>query len=545
MQRNWGPLVILPALPIGFGLVAVTALAAVAARRTSMPPSILLVLVGLGLGFVPGMPRIDLRPDLVLSLLLPPLLYSSGVGMSWRGFKSNLRPILLLAVGCVLFTALVVAELAHLLLGLPWAVGFVLGAVVSPPDAVAPMAIAKRFALPNHILVILEGEGLVNDATALILFSFAVTAVLEGGGIPVTAAVTGFFSVVIGEILWGLFVGWGMLRLRRWVAEPRVEIVLALLTPFAAFWVPESVGGSGVLATVVAGLFVSWNGPRFIAPATRLQGFFVWDLVVYLIEGVIFLLTGLQAPEIMDHLNTDEWQRFVIAAVSVSATIIAVRFVWVFVATYLPRWMWPPLRRREVSPSWQSIFIIGFTGIRGVVSLAAVLSIPLMAGAAPFPDRDLLLLVTFCVILVTLVGQGFSFPWLIQVLGLVEAGRLEANDEKRREVAGRVASIDAALARLDAMEGAVSSPETVEMLKRRHADRRAYFTAACEDIINGEIALSSAALQLRFLDAERTAMNKLYYDGALSDDARRRIERELDLDESRIRHAAESGTARL
>ena len=536
---------ILPALPIGFGLVAVTALAAVAARRTSIPPSILLVLVGLCLGFVPGMPRVDLRPDLVLSLLLPPLLYSSGVGMSWRGFKANLRPILLLAVGCVLFTALVVAELVHRLLGLPWAVGFVLGAVVSPPDAVAPMAIARRFAVPNQILVVLEGEGLVNDATALILFSFAVTAVLEGGGIPLVAAVMGFFSVVIGEILWGLFVGWGMLRLRRWVQEPRVEIVLALLTPFAAFWVPESVGGSGVLATVVAGLFVSWNGPRFIAPATRLQGFFVWDLVVYLIEGVIFLLTGLQAPAIIDHLDTAEWQRFVIAAISVSVTIIAVRFVWVFVATYLPRLLWPPLRRRESSPSWQSVFIIGFTGIRGVVSLAAVLSIPLMAGDAPFPERGLLLLVTFSVILVTLVGQGFTFPWVIRVLGLVDAGRREANAEKRQEVAGRVASIDAALARLDEMEGAVSSPETVEMLKRRHADRRAYFMAACEDIINGQTALSSAALQLRFLDAERAAMNKLYYDGALSDDARRRIERELDLDESRIRHAAESGTIRV
>ena len=423
---------ILPALPIGFGLVAVTALAAVAARRTAMPPSILLVLVGLGLGFLPGMPRIDLRPDLVLSLLLPPLLYSSGVGMSWRGFKDNLRPILLLAVGCVLFTALMVAELAHRLLGLPWAVGFVLGAVVSPPDAVAPMAIAKRFSVPGRILTILEGEGLVNDATALILFSFAITAVLEGGGIPVVSAVTGFFAVVVGEILWGLAIGWGALRLRRWVAEPRVEIVLALMTPFAAFWVPESLGGSGVLATVVTGLYVSWNGPRFISPATRLQGYFVWDLVVYLIEGVIFLLTGLQAPSILDHLDTAEWQRFLLAAVTVSATIIAVRFVWVFAATYLPRLLWPPLRRRDPAPSWQSVFIVAFTGIRGVVSLAAVLSIPLMVGEAPFPERGLLLLVTFAVILVTLVGQGFTFPWLIQALGLVAAGRREADADKRR-----------------------------------------------------------------------------------------------------------------
>src|SRR6201996_8977316 len=406
------------ALPIGFGLVAVTALAAVAARRTGAPPSIFLVLVGLGLGFVPGIPRVDLRPDLMLSLLLPPLLYSSGVGLSWRGFKDNLRPILLLAVGCVLFTAVVVAWFVHSVLGLSWAVGFVLGAVVSPPDAVAPMAIAKRFALPSRILIILEGEGLVNDATALILFSFAVAAVMNGGGIALLPAVTQFFAVVIGEIGWGLAIGWGALMLRRWVADPRVEMVLALLTPFAAFWVPESLGGSGVLATVVAGLYVSWNGPRFISPATRLQGYFVWDLVVYLIEGVIFLLTGLQAPLILDHLDTAEWQRFLLAAVTVSATIIVVRFVWVFAATYLPRWLWPPLRRRDPAPPWQGVFLVGFTGIRGVVSLAAVLSIPLMAGDAPFPERGLLLLVTFSVILVTLVGQGFTFPWLIQALGL-------------------------------------------------------------------------------------------------------------------------------
>ena len=361
---------LLPALPIGFGLVTVTAMAAVAARRTGVPPSILLVLVGLGLGFVPGMPRIDLRPDLVLSLLLPPLLYSSGVNMSWRGFKENLRPILLLAVGCVLFTASVVAWFVHEVLGLPWAVGFVLGAVVSPPDAVAPMAIAKRYALPNRILIVLEGEGLVNDATALILFSFAVAAVMQGGGVALAPAIAQFFAVVVGEIGWGLAVGWGALMLRAWVKDPRVEIVLALLTPFAAFWVPESLGGSGVLATVVAGLYVSWNGPRFISPATRLQGFFVWDLTIYLIEGVIFLLTGLQAPAIMDHLDPSEWQRILIAALLVSATVIVVRFVWVFVGTYLPRLVWPPLRKRNPAPSWQQVFIIAFTGIRGVVSLA-------------------------------------------------------------------------------------------------------------------------------------------------------------------------------
>ena len=534
-----------PSLPIGFALVAVTAAAALAARRTKLPPSIFLVLVGLALGFIPGMPRIALRPDLVLTLLLPPLLYSAGVNMSWRGFKANLRPILLMAVGLVIFTAASVAAVAHYLLNFSWALGLVLGAIVAPPDAVAPMAIAKRLPLPNRMLVILEGEGLVNDATALILFTFAIGAVIVGGRFsPVTAA-GGFAAIVVGEIAWGIFLGWAALHLRRLANEPRVEIIIALLTPYAAFWVPESLGGSGVLATVTAGLFVSWNGPRFIAPATRLQGYFVWNLLTYLIEGVIFLLTGLQARVIMDSLGEADWIRLGAAAASVTAAIIVVRFIWVFASTYLPCWLWPAWRRRNPAPPWQEVFAIAFTGIRGVVSLAAALSIPLMAGGAPFPERGLLLLVTFVVILATLVGQGFSFPWLVQKLGLTVLGKREADAAKQREVEARVAGIDFALSRLDRLKSAGLAPEMVEILRRRHSDRRAYFVAACRDLESGQAVANAMAVQLEFLGAEREAIADLYAKGALEDDARRRIERELDLDESRIRHAAESGTSRI
>ena len=274
---------LLSTLPIVFGLMAVTAFAALGARRTGIPESIFLVLLGLAISFLPGMPRIELQPELVLSLFLPPLLYRAGVNMSWRGFRADLRLILALAVGLVIFTAVSVAEVSHYLLGLPLAVGFVLGAVVSPPDAVAPMAIARRFVLPSRVLTVLEGEGLVNDATALILFSFAIAAVTQGKQFSFVEAGGEFFAIVLGEIAWGLFIGWGGLALRRWANDSRVEMVFALLTPFAAFWIPEALGGSGVLATVVCGLFVSWNGPRFISPATRLQGYFVWDLVVYLV----------------------------------------------------------------------------------------------------------------------------------------------------------------------------------------------------------------------------------------------------------------------
>jgi Na+/H+ antiporter len=535
---------LMPELPIAFGLVAITAASALAARRLHIAFSIVLVLVGLALGFMPFIPQVALKPDLVLTLLLPPLLYSSGVGMSWRGFKADLRAILQLAVGCVVFTAAVVAGVMHWLLGLPLAVGFVLGAIVSPPDAVAPMAIARRHAVPARILTILEGEGLVNDATALILFSFAVAAVTGGAAFSLPTAVGEFLAIVAGEIAWGLGVGWASLALRRWAADTRVEMVISLLTPFAAFWVPEALGGSGVLATVTCGLFVSWNGPRFISPATRLQGFFVWDLVVYLIEGVVFLLTGLQARMVAERLHPGDWSRVLIASAATCAAIIIVRFFWVFTVTYLPR-LWPAYRAKHPGPPWRNVFVVAFTGIRGVVSLAAALSIPFLAGGAPFPDRDLLLLVTFVVILVTLVGQGLSFAWVIKALGLTRDGEREAQEAKLKEVAARVKSIDAALARLDQLEGAASSPETVAALRRRHEDRRAYFVAACQDISEGLTALSSSALQLRFLEAERKSIADLYCRGEIGDEARRRIEREMDLEDSRLRHAAESGAARL
>lgn len=535
---------LLSTLPIVFALMAVTAFAALGARRTGIPESIFLVLVGLSISFLPGMPRIELEPDLVLSLLLPPLLYRAGVNMSWRGFRANLRPILLLAVGLVIFTAITVAEVSHYLLGLPLAVGFVLGAVVSPPDAVAPMAIARRFALPSRVLTILEGEGLVNDATALILFSFAIAAVTEGRHFSLAEAGGEFLAIVMGEIAWGLFIGWGGLNLRRWSRDPRVEMVFALLMPFAAFWIPELLGGSGVLATVVCGLFVSWNGPRFISPATRLQGYFVWDLVVFLVESVVFLLTGLQARVVADALDLTEWERLAAACAAVCAAIIAVRFFWVYLATYLPRWLSPDLARKDPAPPGKNTFIVAFTGIRGVVSLAAALSIPLDANGAAFPDRGLVLLATFAVILVTLVGQGFTLPWVISCLGIAEYGEKEADLDKRREISARLASIDAALARLDSLEGAVSAPETVSALRRRNQDRRAYFVAACRDMAHGDLSNAAAALQLQFLDAERGSIANLYYRGEINDEARRRIERELDLEDSRIRHAAESGAAR-
>jgi CPA1 family monovalent cation:H+ antiporter len=284
----------IPTIQILVLLLIVIAAVAVAAARLKIPPAILLVITGVILALIPGLPTVKLAPEFVLLIVLPPLIYSSAVAMSWREFKFNLRPISLLAVGCVLFTTIATAAVSHWWLGFSWPVGFVLGAIVSPPDAVAPLSIARRMQLPKRLVVILEGEGLANDASALILYRFAVAAV-SYSVFSFGQAAGMFAAIICGEILWGIGVGWLMLRLRRWVHDPRIEIVLSILTPFVAYWPPQYLGGSGVLATVTAGLYISWNGLRLISAATRLQGIFFWDFLIYLIEGSVFLITGLQA----------------------------------------------------------------------------------------------------------------------------------------------------------------------------------------------------------------------------------------------------------
>src|SRR6516225_6238770 len=271
-------------------LLAVVAAVAVLANRLKIPPAILLVLAGVVLALVPGLPSVELAPELVLLLILPPFIYTSAFQMSWREFQFNLRPITLLSVGSVVFTAVTVAAAVHWLMDIEWPVGFVLGAIVSPPDAVAPLSIARRMQIPRRLVVILEGEGLANDATALVLYRFAIVAVTIGS-FSLPRAAGALTAILAGEIIWGIGVGWLMLRLRRWVRDPKVEIILSILTPYAAYWPPEQLGGSGVLATVAAGLYISWNGLRLISAATRLQGIFFWDFLVYLIEGLVFLIT--------------------------------------------------------------------------------------------------------------------------------------------------------------------------------------------------------------------------------------------------------------
>jgi Na+/H+ antiporter len=521
-------------------LLAVLVIVAVVARRLNTAPSILLVLAGIVLALAPGLPRIELAPELVLLGILPPLIYSAGVAMSWREFRFNLRPITLFAFGCVVFTACAVAAMAHWLLGMPLAVGFVLGAIVAPPDAVAPIAIVRRLGLPRRLVVVLEGEGLANDATALILYRFAVA-----------AAVTGLFSfrqaggefglIIVGEIAFGIVVGWSSLRLRRWAHDPRVEITLSLMTPYVAFLVPHQLGGSGVLATVAAGLFVSWNGPLLIPAATRLQGIFFWDLVVYLLEGFVFLVTGMQTRTLLNRSDTVEWQHLGYAVLLTVAVVVVARFVWIYPAIYLPRWLSPALRRRDPLPPWQWSFFLAFVGVRGVVSLAAALAIPFFTDSGTvFPDRDLILFITFGLIVVTLVGQGLALPFVVDWLGLAKHAAEERQREYAAELDARAGALDVAHSRLKQFvaDGLVS-PEARTVLHARHEYRVGRLPVTTEDGI--ESPPVTTKLRTELITAEREYIYRLLQDGQITDEARRRIERELDLEEASVACKEEGG----
>ena len=515
-------------------LLAVLAGTALLAKRINVAPAILLLLAGVALAFVPGVPSLELPPELVLLLVLPPLIYSASVAMSWREFRYSLRPIMLLAVGSVIFTAFMVAAATHYLIGLPWNVGFLLGAIVAPPDVVAPLAIARKLALPRRILVILEGEGLANDATALILYRFAVVAI-STGAFSLTKASGTFAGIIVCEVLFGVAIGWLSLRARHWARDPQVEITLSLITPYIAYWLPEHFGGSGVIATVACGLYMSWNGPLLISAATRLQGIFFWDLVIYLIEGLLFLLTGFQMRSLYEKSKAFPLDDILSATALVAVIIIVARFAWVFPAIYLPRILSEKLRKRDPSPPWQWSFVIAFTGVRGAVSLAAALALPFwLPDGNGFPYRDLILFVTFGVIFVTLIGLGLGLPPVVRWLGVAQAGRAEHVAEIEAEIAARREALGAALKSLDAItDDRELSDEVVKLLRARHETR----ANQLPDSLNPEADDVSAAgidLTRELIAKERKFIHILLRDGKITDETRRHIERDLDLEEASL-----------
>jgi Na+/H+ antiporter len=512
-------------------LIAVLALAAIA-RKLVIPYPILLVIGGLVLGLIPGVPTLRLDPDVVFLVFLPPILWSAAYFTSWRDFRSNLRPITLLAVGLVLATTAAVAMVAHLWLpGLGWAGAIALGAIVSPPDAVSATAVAKRLGLPRRAVTILEGESLLNDATALILYRAAVLAAISGT-YTFSDTVWDFFMAAGVGVVVGLLVGVVARWALRLMEDSFSEIAITLLAPYIAWVLADQAHSSGVLACVAGGLYLRQHFSEAVAPATRIQARAVWDFLVFVLNAVIFILIGLQLGALREAVPSGMFVTLILSGALVSVTAIAVRMIWVPLAAWIPRLLSPSLRARDPMPVWSSLFIIGWTGMRGIVSLAAALALPLTtASGAPFPFRAEIILITFSVIFVTLVLQGLSLPPLIRVLNLKEDGTLEREEMQAREHAAT-----AALVRLDevANEG-WSIPEHLDQMRVHYGDRvQRYAKDGTADECTPEATEVFRRLRHETLTAERLAVIGLRNDGAISDDVLHRLEHELDVEALRL-----------
>ena len=502
-------------------LVLVTALTVVA-RRLTVPYPIVMLLGGLVLSRIPGLPEFQLPPDIVFFVFLPPLLFAGGYFTSLREFKENLRPIILLAFGLVLFTAAAVAVVAHMLVpGLGWAGAFALGAIVAPPDAVAASAIFQRVGVPRRIVTILEGESLVNDATALVIYRFAVAAV-AAGTFSLIEAGGSFVVVLIGGIAVGVVVGLAGEWLLAHIHDTPIAVTITLLAPFAAYLPAEIVGVSGVLASVVAGLFAR-RALRRASSDVRIVGTAAWQIELFLLNGLVFLLIGLQLPSVLRGLIVDLELAKVTAAIAL--TVVIARIVWVYPASYLPRRI-PAIRRRDPDPPWQAVFLVGWSGLRGVVSLAAALALPF-----GFPQRDLILFLVFAVILVTLVGQGLTLPIVIKWLGLAPDG-----DAAHDEVHARGLTTESALARLEELRAQWPGHiELIDQLRDRYAHRARHDELHHEDGGAAEQELlEHGIIRREVIDAERRAALDLHGRGVITDDVLRRIERDLDLEDLRL-----------
>jgi Na+/H+ antiporter len=514
--------------PLLLALIVAVAGLSVLARTVRVPYPILLVLGGLVLGFVPGMPAVELPPELVLVAFLPPLLYWSGFFSSPRDLRADARAIGMVAVGLVLATTAAVAVAAHAAVdGLDWAAAFALGAIVSPTDPLAASAIGRRLGVPRRLITLLEGESLVNDATALVAYRVAVAAAVSGSFVAWQAGVR-FVVGATGGAAVGLAVGWLVAEVRRRLDDPVVEIVVSVATGYAAYLPAEQLGVSGVLAAVTAGLYVGWRAPELASASTRLLGFSFWEILVYLANAVLFILVGLQLHPILSGLGGTPMTVLVGQAVLVAAVVIAVRLGWLFTTPYLVRLLdrRPGQVTRRVGA--RERLVLGWSGMRGAVSLAAALALP-----EGFPLRNLILFLTFAVILATLVVQGLTLPTLIRRLRLSSDGT-----EEKEELRARMAATQAALARLGELAGADwTRDDTVERLQGLYEFRRRRLKARAgkiEDDGTEDRSLAYQRLVRELLEAQRRAIVRLRNQGDISNEVMHRIERELDLEDSRL-----------
>jgi CPA1 family monovalent cation:H+ antiporter len=492
-------------------------------RRAGLPYPIALVIGGGALGFIPRLPQLEFDPGFLLVLVLPPILYQAALLTSWRDFKANLRPIGLLAIGLVIATTLAVGTaLKFLIPDIPWAVAFAFGAIVSPPDAVAATAILSRINMPRRIVTVLEGESLVNDASGLVLYKFAVAAVLSGVFSLFEASVQ-FVLVSIGGVAVGMLLAGFFVFIHRYLGDPFIEVLLSLAVPYLAYVAAESVHVSGVLAVVAAGLLRGRYSPRMVSAEMRILARSAWNLLVFMLNSLIFILIGLQLSYIVSRLEGYTASELAADALAITAVAIVVRFAWVYFAEYLPTWLGRIVGGETSPPLSGEAFIVGWCGMRGIVSLAAAAALPI-----EIPYRDLLIFLTFVVIFVTLVVQGLTLAPLIR---RVKLGTDHSNRDEER--LARMAIGKAALSAVDraAKEGN-ALPEVAERIRAELGERMAAASPLAQ--LSDSSHAHATRLRLTAVRAAREELIRLWQQGAISDEVLHHIEEELDYEESRL-----------
>ena len=515
-------------------LLMSVSLLSIVSEKLRMPYPIFLVICGVVIGFLPTTFDIVLEPDLIFLIFLPPLLFAAAWNTSWKDFWSFRRPITLLALGLVIFTSFAVAVVSNALIpGFTLALGFALGAIISPPDAVAATSVLKKMKMPKRVLAILEGESLVNDAASLIVLRFAVVAVITGQFTLVNAGVD-FVIVAAGGVATGLVISFILYTILRFLpTTSSIDTAITLIAPYLMYIIAEHFHFSGVLAVVTGGLFLSERAIRIFDYETRIQSQAVWDTVVFLLNGAVFILIGLQLPYILGNLSPGSIPTVMGYGVIISLVIILVRIIWVYPGTYLPRMLSKRIRENEPYPHWKAVFIVAWSGMRGVISLAAALALPLtIGGGHPFPFRDEILLITFIVILITLVVQGLSLPFIIRRLNIVVK---DNTDDQEMEIQLHMVN-----AILDHIDDNYSEEIKKDVAFRMLRDRYEHYRQLQEKQINKKAPASPIIPKyfealLELVEVRRKALAELEEQKKYPDELIRKAEKGIDHEEARLR----------
>jgi Na+/H+ antiporter len=515
-------------------LLGAAALLAQLARTLRVPYPVFLVLGGLAIGFVPGLPALEIPPGVIFLVFLPPLLNYAAFFSSPRELRAHLRPIAFLAIGLVLLTMVAVALVAHLLIGMPWGVSFVLGAILAPTDPVTAQAVFGRLGVPGRVGTIIEGESLVNDGTGLVAYRIAVAAVVTGA-FSIWEAGLDFLLVGGGGLLVGLVLGWVVLPLWARVRDPSIFIALSLLTAYAVYVLAEEVlHVSGVLAVVSYGLYRGWRDPRIFPDAsTRMRNISFWGVLIFLLESMLFVLIGQQLPSILEGLGEYRVAEVLLYGVLVYGTLVVARFAWFFVVPSLNSVFDRLLHSGYMQSPWQERLLMGWSGMRGAVSLAAALAVPMStSGGGAFPERDLIVFLTFFAILATLVLQGLTLSPLISAL------RFEGESDRVEELEARLEGARAALDRLEQLDGGEVPQSAKERMREQYEERIERYEAGIEaGGTTEEYSASSAAWRAwrrGLIAAEREAVLSKRDTGEISPEVMRRVLRDLDLEDSRL-----------